>query len=159
MLIFCCIWSSSLCTLALHIAGSLWRLDFNHSSLFRPPSSLRPPPLVHPIYMRKCLWSIYLSLPPLSLPPGPPLVRASCCDSDNIFPVRYFPSGSHPGIAEVECLAIHTCFLRVASHPRIAKGFFLLARKASKFRGTEGSAKWPIRCPGGPKRDLRIAWN
>lgn len=34
MLIFCCIRSPSLCTLALHIAGSLWRLDFNHSVPF-----------------------------------------------------------------------------------------------------------------------------
>lgn len=111
--------------------------------------------------MRKCLWSIYLSLS--SSPSSPllnPVVFHSCasrCNSDNIFPVRYStsPGLPCPGVTKVECLAIHTCFLRVIFFPsppitprtsrRIAKGFFLLAREASKFRGTEGSAKLPIR--------------
>ena len=172
MLIFCCIWSSSLCTLVLHIAGSLWRLDFNHSSLFRPPSSpLLPfpslPSLVHPIYMRKCLWSIYLSL---LLPPSlqsftrarAAAIRITFFLSDT-FPPIYIPcplycrswvfSDSHVLLAS---LSPSLPPLYVAS---LKGSFFLLVRKTSKFRGTEGSTKWPIRYPEGPKRDLRIAWN
>jgi len=55
MLIFCCVWSPSLCTLALHIARSLWRPDFNRSSLFghpRPPPPSRPSAAPRPIRQR-----------------------------------------------------------------------------------------------------------
>lgn len=149
MLIFCCIWSSSLCTLALHIAGSLWRLDFNHSSLFRPPSSLRLPPLVHPIYMRKCLWSIYLS------PHPAPLVfhsRANRCDSDNIFPVRYSPCGSHHGIAQVERFTRASCELRPSSaHVASPKGSFFSLVKPVNFAAPRGRRNDQSAVPKGPK--------
>lgn len=122
MLIFCCIRSPSLCTLALHIAGSLWRLDFNHSVPFQVPSSLSPlrppassgpsPSLVHPIYMHNCLWSIYLS-PLVSHPPacahsrtrererekggGTKRGQESLHNSDNIFPLWILLSPSPLG--------------------------------------------------------------
>lgn len=169
MLIFCCIWSPSLCTLALHIAGSLWRLDFNHSSLFRHPLALRshsgPFPRSFIRYTCIIAYGRFICLPLISRS------RATV----TAIRITFFLPDIFPRRAQVECLAIHTCTLRITRNPpprpfprrcwrsallrSLYQEFFLLARKGSKFRGTEGSAKWPIRRPGGPKRDLRIAWN
>lgn len=143
MLIFCCIRSPSLCTLALHIAGSLWRLDFNHSVPFQVPSSLSPlrppagsdpsPSLVHPIYMHNCLWSIYLS-PLVSHPPacahsrtrererekggGTSGGKSRCTIRITFFPSGYFcPLLRSANAYKSECLVIRTCSLRFFTPP------------------------------------------
>lgn len=146
MLIFCRIRSPSLCTLALHIAGSLWRLDFNHSSLFRHPLAPTPPSppsgpfprSIHSIYMHNCLWSIYSS------PLGLPLARERRCDSNNIFPVGYLPSRIAPSRVFSDShmlLASPASFSSSLPHVASLKSSFFSLVKPVNFAAPRGRAK------------------
>lgn len=153
MLIFCCIWSPSLCTLALHIAGSLWRLDFNHSSLFRHPLALHlhsgPFPRSFIRYTCIIAYGRFICLPLISHS------RATVtADSDNIFPARYFSryyasrvfSDSHVLLASRACVSPPSYVVL-----RYIKSAFFSLVKAVNFAAPRGQRNDQSAVPEDPK--------
>lgn len=135
MLIFCCIWSPSLCTLALHIAGSLWRLDFNHSSLFRHPLALHSDsgPFPRSFIRYTCIiaYGRFICLPLISRS------RATVtCDSDNIFPAGYF--SPHCASRVLSDSHVHLANHAYNPSPLFIKSFFFSLVKAVNFAAPRG---------------------